>query len=59
MSLFNHAMSRNDLVTNLVIYPSHDERVVFKKHDGSARERARLDVLRARMAAEATLSPLL
>lgn len=52
-------VSRNDLVTNLVIYPSHDERVVFKKHDGSARERARLDVLRARMAAEATLSPLL
>lgn len=52
-------VSRNDLVTNLVIYPSHDERVVFKKHDGSPRERARLDVLRARMTAEATISNLL
>lgn len=45
-------VSRNDLMTNLVIYPSHDERVVFKKHDGSTRERARADLVRARMAAE-------
>ena len=45
---------REGLVTNLVIYPSHDERVVFKKHDGSVRERARAEVVRVRMAAEAT-----
>ena len=45
----------NELVTNLVIYPSHDERVVFKKHDGSVRERARADLVRNRMAAEAIL----
>jgi len=48
-------VSRRDLVTNLVIYPSHDERVVFKKHDGSVRERARADLVRSRMAAEAIL----
>ena len=48
-------VSRNDWVTNLVIYPSHDERVVFKKHDGSVRERARADVVRSRMAAAAML----
>ncbi len=47
---------REGLVTNLVIYPSHDERVVFKKHDGSVRERARAEVVRARMAAEAALA---
>jgi hypothetical protein len=48
-------VSRNDWITNLVIYPSHDERVVFKKHDGSIRERARAELVRSRMAAEATL----
>ena len=48
-------VAHDGLVTNLVIYPSHDERVVFKKHDGSVRERARAEVVRARMAAEATL----
>ncbi|MFM8339608.1 MAG: hypothetical protein ACKN9C_06430, partial [Fluviibacter sp.] len=48
-------VSRNDWVTNLVIYPSHDERVVFKKHDGSVRERARAEIVRSRMAAEASL----
>ena len=47
---------REGLLTNLVIYPSHDERVVFKKHDGSVRERARAEVVRARMAAEAALA---
>lgn len=41
---------RNNLITNLVIYPSHDERVVFRKHDGSVRERIRAEPLRARMA---------
>lgn len=46
-------ITRDELATNLVIYPSHDERVVFKKHDGSIRERARADLVRARMAAEA------
>lgn len=49
-------LSRNDLVTNLVIYPSHDERVVFKKHDGSVRERARAEIVRARMEADAILA---
>ena len=49
-------ITRDGLVTNLVIYPSHDERVVFKKHDGSVRERARAEVVRARMAAEAVLA---
>jgi len=48
-------VSRNDWVTNLVIYPSHDERVVFKKHDGTIRERARAEQVRSRMAAEAIL----
>lgn len=48
-------VARNDWVTNLVIYPSHDERVVFKKHDGSVRERARADIVRNRMSAEAIL----
>lgn len=48
-------VARAPLITNLVIYPSHDERVVFKKHDGSTRERARADQVRARMAAEAAL----
>ena len=48
-------VSRNDWVTNLVVYPSHDERVVFKKHDGSVRERARAELLRSRMAVEAIL----
>ena len=48
-------VSRNDWVTNLVIYPSHDERVVFKKHDGTIRERARAELVRSRMAAEAIL----
>lgn len=45
-------VSRNEWVTNLVIYPSHDERVVFKKHDGTVRERARADLVRTRMAGE-------
>jgi hypothetical protein len=49
-------IAHDGLVTNLVIYPSHDERVVFKKHDGSVRERARAEVVRARMAAEAALA---
>lgn len=48
-------VARGPLMTNLVIYPSHDERVVFKKHDGATRERARADLVRARMAAEAVL----
>jgi hypothetical protein len=48
-------VSRNDWVTNLVVYPSHDERVVFKKHDGSVRERARAEIVRSRMMAEAIL----
>ena len=48
-------VARAPLITNLVIYPSHDERVVFKKHDGSTRERARADLVRARMTAEAAL----
>ena len=48
-------VSRNDWVTNLVIYPNHDERVVFKKHDGTIRERARAEQVRSRMAAEAIL----
>lgn len=49
-------VSRNEWVTNLVIYPSHDERVVFKKHDGSVRERARAEIVRARMEADAILA---
>lgn len=48
-------ITRDTLITNLVIYPSHDERVVFKKHDGSTRERARAELVRARMAAESVL----
>ena len=48
-------VSRNDWVTNLVIYPNNDERVVFKKHDGTIRERARAELVRSRMAAEAIL----
>ena len=48
-------VSRNDWVTNLVIYPNNDERVVFKKHDGTIRERARAEQVRSRMAAEAIL----
>ena len=49
-------VTRGPLMTNLVIYPSHDERVVFKKHDGSTRERARAEQVRARIAAEAVLA---
>jgi hypothetical protein len=49
-------VTRNQLITNLVIYPSHDERVVFKKHDGSVRERARAELVRNRMAVEAMLA---
>ena len=48
-------VNHNDWVTNLVIYPNHDERVVFKKHDGTIRERARAEQVRSRMAAEAIL----
>jgi hypothetical protein len=46
-------VSRNELVVNLVIYPSHDERVVFRKHDGSIRERAHAENVRARMTIDA------
>ena len=48
-------VARNGLITNLVIYPNHDERIVFKKHDGSVRERARAEAVRARMSTEAVL----
>ncbi len=44
-----------DLATNLVIYPSHDERVVFRKHDGSVRERARIEAVRERLKIDALL----
>ncbi len=48
-------VERNDLTTNLVIYPAHDERVVFRKHDGSVRERARAEVVRDRLKIDAIL----
>jgi len=44
-----------DWATNLVIYPSHDERVVFRKHDGSVRERARIEAVRERLKINALL----
>ena len=44
-----------DWATNLVIYPSHDERVVFRKHDGSVRERARIEAVRERLKRDALL----
>ena len=44
-----------DWATNLVIYPSHDERVVFRKHDGSVRERARIEAVRKRLKIDALL----
>ena len=44
-----------DWATNLVIYPSHDERVVFRKHDGSVRERARIEAVRERLKIDALL----
>ena len=44
-----------DWATNLVIYPSHDERVVFRKHDGSVRERARIEAVRERLKIDASL----
>jgi hypothetical protein len=46
-------IEQDDLITNLVIYPSHDERVVFRKHDGTVRERAHAENLRARMTIDA------
>lgn len=49
-------VSRGDLVTNLVIYPSHDERVVFRKHDGSVRERARIEAVRDLLKSDALLA---
>lgn len=48
-------INRASLITNLVIYPSHDERVVFKKHDGSVRERARIEAVRDRLKIDALL----
>jgi len=45
-------VSRHGWITNLVIYPAHDERVVFRKHDGSVRERARIESVKERMAAD-------
>lgn len=44
-----------DWAANLVIYPSHDERVVFRKHDGSVRERARIEAVRERLKIDALL----
>ncbi|MGV0953007.1 MAG: hypothetical protein ACOYBQ_01190 [Fluviibacter sp.] len=46
-------VERHEILTNLVIYPSHDERIVFRKHDGSVRERARAENLRTRMSIDA------
>lgn len=34
-----------DVVTNLIVYPTKEERVAFKTHDGRVRQRARLDAV--------------
>jgi hypothetical protein len=34
-----------DTVTNLIIYPAHEERIVFKTRDGRVRQHARLDAV--------------
>jgi hypothetical protein len=34
-----------DAVTNLIVYPPHEERVTFKTRDGRIRQRARLDAV--------------
>lgn len=34
-----------DAIVNLVVYPSHDERVTFRHRDGRIRERARADAV--------------
>lgn len=39
-----------DAVVNLVVYPSHEERVAFKRRDGRVRPRARLDAVRKLLA---------
>jgi predicted nucleotidyltransferase len=48
-------VARDTWVTNLVIYPSHDERVVFRHHDGTVRERARIEAVRERLKIDALL----
>lgn len=45
-------VSRDGWITNLVIYPAYDERVVFRKHDGSVRERARIEWVKEKIAAD-------
>lgn len=46
-----------DVTVNLVIYPRHDERISFKKRDGTIRQRARLDTLKKLQAETARDEP--
>ncbi len=41
----------DDAIANLVIYPIHDERVVFRHRDGRIRERAKTEAVAALIAA--------
>jgi hypothetical protein len=50
-------VARGEWDTNLVIYPSHDERVVFRHHDGTVRERARIEAVRERLKIDALFQP--
>ncbi len=38
-------MHSEDAVANLIVYPTHDERVTYKTRDGRVRQRARLDAV--------------
>jgi len=43
-----------ETVTNLIIYPAHEERVNFKSRDGRSRQRARLDAVNKLLIASRT-----
>ena len=59
---FSHGTVRNDrteavyvldtgeFAANLIVFPSRDERVLLKTHDGRTRERARVDAVEALLA---------
>ena len=46
-----------DAVTNLIVYPPHEERVTFKTRDGRIRQRARLDAVNKMLIARRAGNP--
>jgi hypothetical protein len=46
-----------DAVTNLIVYPPHEERVTFKTRDGRIRQRARLDAVNRMLIARRAGNP--